>query len=951
MPPPAPTSAASNAPTSQPIDHAGEAEPAPPPAPKKSTGAARAAKGDVETEAERDRVASEREVNEQPAAEVVKVDVDPRGAREFRRDGSADGDLGKKKKHRSTEGRFAPWFNSDAATATRMKLRGRFWTVLSVICIALALLLSDVFVLLQVESNTGLDVILSLVFGIFILEFVGLMLTDPTYCNSFFFWMDFFGTLSMIFDISYFLGTDATKVTYSDASELRGEQDGIVGRTAQAAKLAGRAGRLGRILKMLRYIPFLSSGHEDAQKERKTAKVISNQITNKVSTRVAFLAIGLCVVLPLLSSITRADVEESMNTWAQLLSKDGRGYFDRANTVVATSAYQTRIDEELKRFADFYADKDYGPFEVCFRNGPNNDFLCPHTGGPSVTTFDTTTAFSAPGRKSGIIVMREDYFRAKFDMAPTQMAEAVASIGMIILLVVTMTLFSIMTSKSLGVIVLVPLERMLTLVRASCAQIFKYSEEFAENGEEDEQSDDAEALLAGDNTEIKLLEKAVVKLSAVADIGLNRNKRPSISADMSEGQRLELAFVAPGLSQVFEEDDGRQSSKIVAAALVGGENEKSNVEALLIQDKDLSEHLRRLDTADFNAVEVVDAKKTVLASWILLHWGVSATWAQENVPKKSLERFLIVAHSRYQTQPFHNFSHALDVLYAVNRFSRLIRASGFLPDQVQFWLPLAGLAHDLGHPGVNNQYLVEIADKLALTYNDKSPLENMHCSTLFMILKEPETDVFALLERSRYKDIRKGLIEAILHTDMMLHFDMIKELAMLHTVNEETFQANATADTVPPEMVELFHHQNNQQLIINMLLHGADIGNPMKPWPIAKQLAFLCLDEFFAQGDMEKKAGIPVQMLNDREKVNPPNSQIGFIEFVIAPMAEKVVTLFPQLDGIAEDLSQNVQNWADMWANEASPDADALAKTRGRVQKVVSKLSAVKREFNAEVLN
>ena len=76
------------------------------------------------------------------------------------------------------------------------------------------------------------------------------------------------------------------------------------------------------------------------------------------------------------------------------------------------------------------------------------------------------------------------------------------------------------------------------------------------------------------------------------------------------------------------------------------------------------------------------------------------------------------------------------------------------------------------------------------------------------------------------------------------------------------------------------------QTLMNALLHCADIGNPMKsaleigliglmlrPWEICYQLAHLCLDEFFAQGDMEKERGIPVQMLNDREKVNRPNSQ------------------------------------------------------------------------------
>merc|ERR550525_1100467 len=99
----------------------------------------------------------------------------------------------------------------------------------------------------------------------------------------------------------------------------------------------------------------------------------------------------------------------------------------------------------------------------------------------------------------------------------------------------------------------------------------------------------------------------------------------------------------------------------------------------------------------------------------------------------------------------------------------------------------------------------------------------------------------------------------------------------------------------------------------------------------------MCLDEFFAQGDAEKAAGVHVQMLNDRTKVNRPNSQVGFIEFVILPMAEKMVDLFPELKYCTENLIENVGRWADEWAEESSPPADEVAKVRARVQKVVDR--------------
>merc|ERR1719498_370948 len=138
----------------------------------------------------------------------------------------------------------------------------------------------------------------------------------------------------------------------------------------------------------------------------------------------------------------------------------------------------------------------------------------------------------------------------------------------------------------------------------------------------------------------------------------------------------------------------------------------------------------------------------------------------------------------------------------------------------------------------------------------------------------------------------------------------------------------------------------NTQLAINAMLHGADVGNPMKPWELAHRLATLCVDEFFAQGDLEKAAGIPVQMLNDRDKVNRPNSQIGFIEFVIAPLAEAVVHLFPQLSGLAFNLGDNVQRWYDVWVQEVNPPEEGKAKMLARVTKVVGRCQACIVDFD-----
>ena len=73
---------------------------------------------------------------------------------------------------------------------------------------------------------------------------------------------------------------------------------------------------------------------------------------------------------------------------------------------------------------------------------------------------------------------------------------------------------------------------------------------------------------------------------------------------------------------------------------------------------------------------------------------------------------------------------------------------------------ISTIGHDLGHPGYNNNSYINAVNDLALTFNDKSWLENYHNSLLFIFYKNMK--IIYLKNIIRKINIRKRMISQIL---------------------------------------------------------------------------------------------------------------------------------------------------------------------------------------------
>ena len=217
---------------------------------------------------------------------------------------------------------------------------------------------------------------------------------------------------------------------------------------------------------------------------------------------------------------------------------------------------------------------------------------------------------------------------------------------------------------------------------------------------------------------------------------------------------------------------------------------------------------------------------------------------------------------------------------------------------------VSALGHDLGHPGFNNNYHINAFTDLALTYNDASCLENYHTSFLFKILQKDENNILEKFNKQNHKDIRKRMISQILATDMANHGEVVSLIRAKIKASEE--EGEKRFNLLSGNEKSKF---DEQQMLFNYLIHAADLGHNCKKFNISLQWVELLSEEFWIQGDIEKNKGMPISFLCDRNKVDIPSSQIGFIRAFIITTYDCLVSMFPSLKYTLDYANNNLKEW------------------------------------------
>ena len=266
------------------------------------------------------------------------------------------------------------------------------------------------------------------------------------------------------------------------------------------------------------------------------------------------------------------------------------------------------------------------------------------------------------------------------------------------------------------------------------------------------------------------------------------------------------------------------------------------------------------------------------------------------IPRKTCIMFLVALESAYLKEvPYHNSKHAADVTQTTQVLLNMNALEDvFTPLEILSVL-FAAAVHDAGHPGFTNQYLVNTNSELALLYNDESVLENYHVSTAFQILQKEECNILANFSKEQRMSFRKIVIDLVLATDMSKHMTLLADMKTMLETKDFTGSNDLKLDDYSDRM-----------LVLQTMLHCADLSNPAKPLPLYVAWCGLVMEEFFQQGDRERKMNIEISPMCDRFNAAIEKTQVGFIDFVVRPVWETWADLVnPDAQEILETLERN----------------------------------------------
>ncbi|XP_018057838.1 PREDICTED: cAMP-specific 3',5'-cyclic phosphodiesterase isoform X5 [Atta colombica] len=282
------------------------------------------------------------------------------------------------------------------------------------------------------------------------------------------------------------------------------------------------------------------------------------------------------------------------------------------------------------------------------------------------------------------------------------------------------------------------------------------------------------------------------------------------------------------------------------------------------------------------------------------------------IPPKTFVTFMMTLEDHYvKDNPFHNSLHAADVTQSTHTLLNTpALESVFTPLEITAALFAASI-HDVDHPGLTNQFLINSSSELALMYNDESVLENHHLAVAFKLLQNEGCDIFVNMTKKQRQTLRKMVIDMVLSTDMSKHMSLLADLKTMVETKK-----------VAGSGVLLLDNYTDRIQVLENLVHCADLSNPTKPLTLYRRWVSLLMEEFFLQGDREREQNMDISPMCDRHSATIEKSQVGFIDYIVHPLWETWADLVhPDAQEILDTLEEN-RDWYQSMIPPSPPSDD-----------------------------
>eukprot|EP00397_Hematodinium_sp_SG-2012_P029755 GEMP01031463.1.p1 GENE.GEMP01031463.1~~GEMP01031463.1.p1 ORF type:complete len:485 (+),score=88.12 GEMP01031463.1:41-1495(+) len=224
---------------------------------------------------------------------------------------------------------------------------------------------------------------------------------------------------------------------------------------------------------------------------------------------------------------------------------------------------------------------------------------------------------------------------------------------------------------------------------------------------------------------------------------------------------------------------------------------------------------------------------------------------------------------------FHNSSHAADVTNSFYCLGVTVTGVwGQLSKERVCACILAAAAHDVGHPGRTNPVLINSLSDLALRYNDRSVLENMHASILFKLMRNREKALDLDLEAS--KRFKWFCVTLILATDTEVYFDEVNQMrALVGNTSGKHWDFESMTEK------ELL-------VVVKHCIRASDVSHTARDFTVHWQWSYAIQKEFDEQAAEERQLGLPTSPTSQSPLIP---GQISFFQYIVLPVWELLAKL------------------------------------------------------------